>query len=85
MRSAASRGSLPTCAACTASGKSGERPPSASGYYAIAAERRLKHPGVLAITSAARDELFAAPGTQSPRRGGTGNHRAPGSLAMRDG
>ena len=28
-------------------------------YYAISAERRLKHPGVLAITSAARDELFA--------------------------
>ncbi len=30
-------------------------------YYAIAAERRLKHPGVLAITSAARDELFVTP------------------------
>ena len=29
-------------------------------YYAISAERRLKHPGVLAITSAARDELFVA-------------------------
>ena len=29
-------------------------------YFAISAERRLKHPGVLAITSAARDELFAA-------------------------
>ena len=27
-------------------------------YYAISAERRLKHPGVLAITSAARDHLF---------------------------
>jgi LysR family transcriptional activator of nhaA len=27
-------------------------------YYAISAERRLKHPGVLAITNAARDELF---------------------------
>ncbi len=27
-------------------------------YYAISAERRLKHPGVLAITTAARDELF---------------------------
>jgi len=26
-------------------------------YYAISAERRLTHPGVLAITSAARDEL----------------------------
>ncbi len=30
-------------------------------YYAISAERRLKHPGVLAITSAARDELFRPP------------------------
>ena len=30
-------------------------------YYAISAERRLKHPGVLAITSAARDEVFAGP------------------------
>ena len=29
-------------------------------YYAITAERRLKHPGVLAITNAARDEVFAA-------------------------
>jgi LysR family transcriptional activator of nhaA len=27
-------------------------------YYAIAAERRLKHPGVLAITTAAKTELF---------------------------
>jgi LysR family transcriptional regulator, transcriptional activator of nhaA len=27
-------------------------------YYAISAERRLKHPGVLAITAAAREELF---------------------------
>jgi LysR family transcriptional activator of nhaA len=27
-------------------------------YYAISVERRLKHPGVLAITSAARDDVF---------------------------
>lgn len=27
-------------------------------YYAISAERRLTHPGVLAITSAARDDVF---------------------------
>ena len=27
-------------------------------YYAISAERRLKHPGVIGITSAARDGLF---------------------------
>lgn len=27
-------------------------------YYAISAERRLKHPAVIAITSAARDDLF---------------------------
>jgi len=27
-------------------------------YYVISPERRLKHPGVLAITSAARDQLF---------------------------
>lgn len=27
-------------------------------YYAISAERRLKHPGVIAITGAARDDLF---------------------------
>jgi LysR family transcriptional activator of nhaA len=27
-------------------------------YYAISAERRVRHPGVLAITSAARDKLF---------------------------
>jgi LysR family transcriptional activator of nhaA len=30
-------------------------------YYAISAERRLKHPGVLAITSAARDDVFVTP------------------------
>ncbi|MBY0497246.1 MAG: transcriptional activator NhaR [Cyanobacteria bacterium] len=29
-------------------------------YYAVSAERRVKHPGVLAITSAGRDELFAS-------------------------
>jgi LysR family transcriptional activator of nhaA len=28
-------------------------------YYAISVERRVKHPGVLAITNAARDELFS--------------------------
>jgi LysR family transcriptional activator of nhaA len=28
-------------------------------YYAISAERRLKHPGVLAITATARTELFS--------------------------
>jgi LysR family transcriptional activator of nhaA len=28
-------------------------------YYAISVERRLKHPGVLAVTSAARDQLLA--------------------------
>jgi LysR family transcriptional activator of nhaA len=27
-------------------------------YYAISAERRLKHPGVVAITNAARTEVF---------------------------
>jgi LysR family transcriptional activator of nhaA len=27
-------------------------------YYAISVERRLKHPGVIAITSAAREEVF---------------------------
>jgi LysR family transcriptional activator of nhaA len=27
-------------------------------YYAISAERRLKHPGVLAITNAARTTVF---------------------------
>ncbi|MCC7010454.1 MAG: transcriptional activator NhaR [Acidobacteria bacterium] len=29
-------------------------------YYAVSAERRLKHPGVLAITTAARTEVFGA-------------------------
>jgi LysR family transcriptional regulator, transcriptional activator of nhaA len=28
-------------------------------YFAISVERRIKHPGVAAITSAARDDLFA--------------------------
>ena len=30
-------------------------------YYAISAERRLKHPGVLAITTAAKTEVFGEP------------------------
>jgi LysR family transcriptional activator of nhaA len=29
-------------------------------FYAISAERRIRHPAVLALTSAARDEIFAA-------------------------
>jgi LysR family transcriptional activator of nhaA len=29
-------------------------------YYALSVERRLKHPGVIAITNAARDDLFSA-------------------------
>ena len=37
----------------------GRTPAVRERYYAISAERRLKHPGVLAITSAARDEVFA--------------------------
>jgi LysR family transcriptional activator of nhaA len=39
----------------------GRTPAVRERYYAISAERRLKHPGVLAITSAARDEVFASP------------------------
>jgi len=35
-------------------------------YYAISAERRLTHPGVLAITSAARGTLFAPPVSAGP-------------------
>lgn len=31
-------------------------------YYAISAERRVTHPGVVAITTAARDDLFVARG-----------------------
>jgi LysR family transcriptional activator of nhaA len=36
----------------------GRTPAVRERYYAISARRRLTHPGVLAITSAARDELF---------------------------
>jgi LysR family transcriptional activator of nhaA len=28
-------------------------------YYAISAERRIKHPGVAAVTSAARTKVFS--------------------------
>ena len=37
-------------------------------YYAISVERRLRHPGVLAITSAARGELFNQVLTATGRR-----------------
>lgn len=39
----------------------GRTPAVRERYYAISAERRLKHPGVLAITQAARDDLFVQP------------------------
>ena len=38
----------------------GRAPSVRERYYAISAERRLKHPGVLAITATARAELFPA-------------------------
>ena len=37
----------------------GRAPRVRERYYAISAERRLKHPGVLAITATARTELFS--------------------------
>jgi LysR family transcriptional activator of nhaA len=37
----------------------GRTPKVRERYYAISAERRLKHPGVLAITATARTELFS--------------------------
>ena len=37
----------------------GRAPSVRERYYAISAERRLKHPGVLAITATARTELFS--------------------------
>ncbi|HWI20396.1 MAG TPA: transcriptional activator NhaR [Vicinamibacterales bacterium] len=40
-------------------------------YYAVSAERRVKHPGVLAITSAGRDELFT-----TEARTGAGRRRS---------
>lgn len=43
-------------------------------YYAISAERRVTHPGVRAITSAARDDVFATPRALSTRR-----HPDPGA------
>ena len=38
----------------------GRAPSVRERYYAISAERRLKHPGVLAITATARTELFSS-------------------------
>ena len=37
----------------------GRLPEVRERFYAISAERRLKHPAVVAISSAARTELFA--------------------------
>lgn len=37
-------------------------------FYAISPERRLKHPAVVAITDAARTELFSAPPASPPAR-----------------
>ena len=37
----------------------GRTPKVSERYFAISAERRLKHPGVLAITASARTELFS--------------------------
>ena len=41
----------------------GRAPSVRERYYAISAERRLKHPGVLAITATARTELFSGVGS----------------------
>ena len=39
--------------------KLGELPQVREQYYAISAERKLKHPAVVAISEAARQELFS--------------------------
>ena len=46
-------------------------------FYAVSAERRLKHPAVIAITDSARRELFAGPpaGSIPPARRGRGKPR----------
>jgi len=41
----------------------GHTPAVRERYYAISVERRVKHPGVLAITAAARTAVFGAPHT----------------------
>jgi LysR family transcriptional regulator, transcriptional activator of nhaA len=47
----------------------GEIPGVVERFYAISIERRLKHPAVVAISSAAREELFpAAPGMRGRPR-----------------
>jgi LysR family transcriptional activator of nhaA len=39
-------------------------------FYAVSAERRIKHPTVVALTQAARRELFPAPRARRPPGGG---------------
>ena len=46
-------------AAATAWRSSGGPSAVRERYYAISVERRLKHPGVVAITSVARTKIFA--------------------------
>ncbi len=46
----------------------GRTPDVQERYYAISVERRLTHPGVLAITTAARDDVFAGPDPLTARR-----------------
>ena len=49
-------------------------------YYAISVERRLTHPGVLAITTAARDDVFARSG--APPTGRARPTRPPVGLPL---
>lgn len=46
-------------------------------FYAISVERRLKHPAVVALSDAARHELFAAPPAVSGRGRGAAAPRSP--------
>ncbi len=46
----------------------GRTPDVQERYYAISVERRLTHPGVLAITTAARADVFAPPGPARDRQ-----------------
>src|SRR5690606_23328492 len=46
----------------------GRAPEVRERYYAISIERRLAHPGVIAITGAAREELFRGPRSERSKK-----------------
>ena len=48
-------------------------------YYALSVERRVTHPGVVALSATARGDLFARGGSERPKRAQRSSRRSTAS------